>query len=343
MALETTWAQATSYSAQVDRINLEAMHFYPGILGAASFKVTPNGGMQIAVAIGRAIVKGTAQTNQGNYVVRNTSVITATHNPAPGSNSRIDRIVLRVYDNAADSSGQNTAAVEILAGTAGASPVAPAIPNSAISLGTVLIPSGKTSILTSDITDNRQMTGTPTGVIMPWVALLTIPVPSGWLLANGQTVSRTTYADLFEICGTRFNTGGEAGSDFRLPSIKGRVVMGMDDMGNGAANAVTYAQADVSGGIGGAMEETLITAQLPSHAHTGDPHTHDGQGGQWYVIQNMSTPAQAVAVSSGPYNATNYPTTGPVTAGGGNTGISGSNSPHNNVQPFIAFPFLIKA
>jgi len=178
MALETTWEQATSYSAQVDRINLEAMHFYAGILGAASFKVIPNGAMSIAIAIGRAIVKGSAQANQGNYVVRNTASIALTHNPAPGSNSRIDRVVLRVYDNAADSSGQNTAAVEIIAGTAGASPVAPAAPNSTITLATVLIPTGKTSILTGDITDQRQMTGQPTGMTMPWIGVPTAPIPA---------------------------------------------------------------------------------------------------------------------------------------------------------------------
>lgn len=342
MALETTWEQAVSYSAQTDRINLEAMHFYAGILGAASFKVTPNGSMQIAVAIGRAIVKGSAQANQGNYVVRNTAVITANHNPAPGSNSRIDRIVLRVYDNAADASGQNTAAVEIIAGTASASPVAPAAPNSTLTLATVLIPSGKTSILTSDITDQRPMTGIPTGTLQPWIGLLTAPVPAGWLLANGQTVNRTTFADLFEVCGTRFNTGGEAGTDFRLPNVKGRAVIGMDDMGNGAANAVTNAVADVSGGLGGAESITLAASEIPSHVHGVGDHTHVGPGGLWFVVQNISSAGASVGTISAQYSATNNPNTGGMSAGV-NTGATGGSGAHSNMQPYVAFPYLVKA
>lgn len=341
MALETTWEQAVSYSAQIDRINLEAMHFYAGILGAASFKVTPNGSMQIAVAIGRAIVKGSAQTNQGNYVVRNTAVITANHNPAPGSGSRIDRIVLRVYDNAADSSGQNTAAIEIVAGTSGGSPVAPAAPNSTITLALVTIPTGKTSILTGDIADQRQMTGQPTGILMPWVGLTTQPIPNGWLLANGQTVVRATYADLFEICSTRFNTGGEAGTDFRLPNIKGRAIIGMDDMGNGPANAVTAAVADVSGGLGGAESVTLATAEIPAHAHNVTDHSHFGPGGQSFVVQNLASAGQSVGVITAQYTASNNPTTGGMTAGV-NTGNAGGGSPHTNMQPYIAFAYLIK-
>src|SRR3954465_5281572 len=57
-----------------------------------------------------------------------------------------------------------------------------------------------------------------------WVALNADPIPIGiltpfagtaapsalWLLCDGSTVSRTTYAALFALAGTAFNTGGEA-------------------------------------------------------------------------------------------------------------------------------------
>lgn len=341
MALETTWEQANSYSAQIDRINLEAMHYYPGILGAASFKVTPNGSMQIAVALGRAIVKGSAQTNQGNYVVRNTAIVTASHNPAPGSNSRIDRIVLRVYDNAADSSGQNTAAIEILAGTPASSPVAPAAPNSSITLATVLIPTGKTSILTSDITDQRQMTGEITGTFKEWAGTPQMPIPSGWLLANGQVVSRTTYADLFEVCGTRYNTGGEAGTDFRVPNRCGRVAIGMDNMGAGANNVVTAAAADTAGGTGGVESVALSTNELPGHVHATGEHIHLGPGGKYFTVQTMGSAGQSVGVISAQNTADNSQVTGGL-SGSSNTGSAGGGAAHANMQPWIAFPILIK-
>lgn len=57
--------------------------------------------------------------------------------------------------------------------------------------------------------------------------------PAGWLAANGAVVSRTTYAALFSAIGTAFNTGGEAGSDFRLPDLRGEFIRGWDN-GRGA-------------------------------------------------------------------------------------------------------------
>lgn len=53
--------------------------------------------------------------------------------------------------------------------------------------------------------------------------------PSGWLAANGAVVSRTTYAVLFSAIGTTFNTGGEAGTDFRLPDGRGEFIRGWDN------------------------------------------------------------------------------------------------------------------
>lgn len=50
--------------------------------------------------------------------------------------------------------------------------------------------------------------------------------PTGWLQADGSVVSRTTYAALFAAIGTTYNTGGEAGTDFRLPDLRGYFVRG---------------------------------------------------------------------------------------------------------------------
>jgi len=57
--------------------------------------------------------------------------------------------------------------------------------------------------------------------------------PAGWLACDGSTVSRTTFANLFAAIGTLYNTGGEAGSDFRLPDMTGRFLRGTG--GNAAA------------------------------------------------------------------------------------------------------------
>ena len=54
----------------------------------------------------------------------------------------------------------------------------------------------------------------PTGSVLKFAGAA---APTGWLLCEGQVVLRTAYADLFAIMSTSYNTGGEAGTDFRLP------------------------------------------------------------------------------------------------------------------------------
>lgn len=63
--------------------------------------------------------------------------------------------------------------------------------------------------------------------------------PAGYLECNGAVVSRTTYASLFAIVGTTFNTGGEPGTDFRLPDLRGYFIRGWDH-GRGIDPARTF-------------------------------------------------------------------------------------------------------
>jgi phage-related tail fiber protein len=52
--------------------------------------------------------------------------------------------------------------------------------------------------------------------------------PSGWLKANGATVSRTTYAALFTAIGTTFGAG-DGSTTFALPDLRGEFIRGWDD------------------------------------------------------------------------------------------------------------------
>jgi hypothetical protein len=58
--------------------------------------------------------------------------------------------------------------------------------------------------------------GVPTGAIFVWPTALG-PSP-GYLLCNGDEVSRTEYADLFALIGTTFGTG-DGSTTFDLPTI----------------------------------------------------------------------------------------------------------------------------
>jgi microcystin-dependent protein len=79
--------------------------------------------------------------------------------------------------------------------------------------------------------------------------------PAGFLLANGSTVSRTTYAALFAVIGTTYNTGGEAGTDFRLPDYRGRTLVGLGTHSD--VNALTKNE-----GV------STVANRKPKHSHT---------------------------------------------------------------------------
>ena len=82
----------------------------------------------------------------------------------------------------------------------------------------------------------------------------------GWLLCGGQAVSRTDYADLFEVIGTQFGEGnGE--TTFNVPDYRGKFLRGLG--GNSAADIYT-AQAE----------------GLPDHDHSHTTYsTHGSSGG----------------------------------------------------------------
>ena len=90
--------------------------------------------------------------------------------------------------------------------------------------------------------------------------------PVNTLEGYGQAVSRTTYAGLFSELGTTYGAG-DGVSTFNLPDLRGRMIIGLDNLGGTSANRVTAAAADTLGGTGGS--EIISIAQMPAHTHPG--------------------------------------------------------------------------
>ena len=218
---------------------------------------------------------------------------------------------------------------------------------------------GVTSAIQTQINTNA----TPSGVV---VAFAGSTAPSGWLLCYGQTVSRTTYATLFAVLSTTYNTGGEAGTDFRLPDLRGRTVAGIDNMGG--TDAARLSIANTPGTSTGAETVTLTSAQMPIHTHIQNSHNHD-QNSHGHGISdpshNHSIPANwggaynTVGVQLDPttyaspyyYNTTTYNGTGISVVGNTATNIAntavnqntGGGEAHNNMQPTMVLNYIIKA
>lgn len=64
--------------------------------------------------------------------------------------------------------------------------------------------------------------GIPVGAMVPWPVNST---PANYLIANGAAVSRTTYADLFSVYGTRFGAG-DGSTTFNLPDYRDYFLVG---------------------------------------------------------------------------------------------------------------------
>ena len=60
----------------------------------------------------------------------------------------------------------------------------------------------------------------PTGMISAFHT-----VPEGWLQCNGAAVSRTTYAALFAVIGTKYGSG-DGSTTFNLPNLHHRFIEG---------------------------------------------------------------------------------------------------------------------
>lgn len=171
--------------------------------------------------------------------------------------------------------------------------------------------------------DLATVVGPPTGSVMPFAGS---SAPQGWFLAQGQTISRTTYAGLFAVIGTTYGAGNGS-TTFHLPDLRGKVPVGL---------SVTELEFRYLNDRGGAKSHTLTTAQMPSHTHTQNAHTHPqnitANAGGTAVRNDYTADARGV-----PYNQ--GANTNATVATNQNTGGGGA---HNNLQPYITLNYIIK-
>lgn len=143
----------------------------------------------------------------------------------------------------------------------------------------------------------------PAGAVQ---AFASTSIPTGWLLCNGQAVSRTSYADLFAVIGTKYGTG-DGRTTFNLPNLTGYTIIG----GN-------------SGELGrkvGASAHVLNTNEMPRHGHpTGSENGYWRWGGK-------------VSLQSGNDSWAWRSQTAEMEGGG---------QAHNNMQPSMYLHYCIK-
>jgi len=169
----------------------------------------------------------------------------------------------------------------------------------------------------------------PTGSI---IATAVSAAPAGWLFCAGQAANRTTYAALFAAIGTTYGAG-DGVTTFNLPDLRGRTIAALDNMGGIDAGRLSWA--NTLGTSGGTETHTLTTAEMPSHTHLQNAHSHNMTFQMSaFAGYGQGTPVSGNAVS----NSTNRNTDN-TTATNQNTGGDGA---HNNMQPTLLLNYIIK-
>src|SRR6266566_5601507 len=161
MPNEPLWLQAIGadatipYSSTNDRWLMDAIWAGQGVLGGSHLLVTQRGAganFSVDVQIGSGVVLGGDTTNQGKYLVRSNAITNVVTPAAPGSGTRVHRIIARIRDKQAIGSGTYDWTLELLEDTGTGTPTQPV---SAITLALVSIATGQASVLNANITDSR--------------------------------------------------------------------------------------------------------------------------------------------------------------------------------------------
>jgi microcystin-dependent protein len=139
--------------------------------------------------------------------------------------------------------------------------------------------------------------------------------PWGWRICDGRLLDIGTYESLFNLIGTRY--GGDGVTTFALPDLRGRVPV--------------HVGSTALGEMGGQETVTLVTTQIPAHAHSLN-------GGS--ALGDSSDPTTRVpsknALGSPHYGAAINAMLAPATLM-----TNGASQPHENLMPSLCVHFII--
>jgi microcystin-dependent protein len=187
-----------------------------------------------------------------------------------------------------------------------------AVPGTVVSSGSLVTPGGDPGVA-----GEAQEVGS----IKAWPA---VAAPASWMLCDGSAISRSLYSALFAVIGTTYGAG-DGSTTFALPDLRGRFLLGTG-LGGGLTNRALAA-------TGGEEAHQLTTAELASHAHIQNPHSHTfGYTGP------VAYAAGGGSIYTLVLGGSNTSTTN-TTATNQNTGGDGA---HNTMPPFLVVTYIIK-
>lgn len=308
-------ARATTYVGVAGR---------EGVVGPTDLLVAPTGSPSAAITVAPGVFVTTSRfagAAYESYVGRNIggSVTTAVSNT--GGTSRSDLVYAHITDPGQAGQPATPAPVEtrVITGVSSGVTRLQDVPGyetqTGYALARITRPANTTSVQSSHITDLRGYIEDATSPAAQLAMYAGNTAPTGWLFCTGQNVSRTTFARLFALIGTTYGAG-DGSTTFTLPDFRGRAPIGT---GLGDASGATN---HTLGQKAGAETHALTVAELAPHFHLG----------------GISDTTAFGTMGSGSYSLPSGSGTGGLP-----TSTAGSGAAHNNMQPYIAVNFIIKA
>lgn len=142
----------------------------------------------------------------------------------------------------------------------------------------------------------------PSGIVAPFAGST---IPSGWLLCNGQAVSRESYASLFSAIGTTYGVG-DGSTTFNVPDLRECNPVGVGKRASGVTNhnelTLGAFQDDQyqqhSHDVAGDTGSTQPTFTGTAHSHNFTPQGKIGDGGCHYHFVAMDDNSSYNSASS---------------------------------------------
>lgn len=193
--------------------------------------------------------------------------------------------------------------------------------------------------------------GVPLGTILPFAGA---NVPYGYLFCDGSEIEIVKYQDLYDIIGTTFGVSVLGVGTFKLPDLRGRFVLGRDNMDNGItvptttggyvdsgggnADRVPGTEPDLIGGAGGQSSISLGVNNLPDHEHD-----MKGSADVQYYATRLDT---AAAIDAGAFTNKGPTTVGqmqylPSSGGIKTSGILAEE--FTVMNPYITMNYIIRS
>ena len=146
--------------------------------------------------------------------------------------------------------------------------------------------------------------------------------PQGWAEANGQLLPISQNTALFSLFGTTY--GGDGMTTFALPDLRGRVPIHA-----GAGPGLTPRNL---GSRSGTEAVTLSESQMPSHTHTVNAYSVEG---------DSAAPTGNIPAKSGAGDP-DYSSSAPdTTMNAGTVSNTGGGQSHDNMPPFLTIRFCV--